>query len=101
GGGITVNGSVGAATDGGGSGSTAVGASGGANTGGGGGAGGSSGSGGAGGSGLVLVRFKTGTATVSATGGYTVSTISVMGESYTVYRFTSSGSFTVSALNPS
>ena len=67
------------------------------NTGGGGGGGNGAsigGSGGAGGSGRVVVRFKTGTKTVSATGTYTVSTPTIGGIPYTVYTFTGNGSYT-------
>lgn len=99
-GGITVNGSVGSSTDGGGSGTTTVGANGAANTGGGGGAGVSTNVGGNGGSGVVMVRFKTGTAVVSATGAYATTNINVRGVGYTVYRFTGAGNFTVSGLSP-
>ncbi len=98
GGGLTSNVTPGSATDGGGAGSFGPATAGTANTGGGGGGGGNPG--GAGGSGIVVVRFKTGTATVSATGTYTSSTTTINGVGYTVYKFTGNGSFVVSALAP-
>lgn len=101
GGTITVNGSSGYATDGGGGGSPSTPGSGSANTGGGGGGRGTAGTAGSGGSGVVVIRFKTGSATVSATGTYAVTTATVRNINYTIYKFTSSGTFVVSALNPS
>ena len=100
-GGVTVNGTKGSATDGGGAGgaksATATAAT--ANTGGGGGGGGASG--GAGGSGLVIVCFETGSMTVSATGTYSTSTATINGIGYTFYKFTASGTFTISTLKAS
>jgi hypothetical protein len=49
-----------------------------------------------GGSGVVIVRFKTGALSVSATGTYTVTTPTIGGIPYTVYRFTGNGTFVVS-----
>lgn len=86
-----------------GTGATATATAGVANTGGGGGGGGANGGSGgaAGGSGIVVIRIRTGSATVSATGSYTTSTPTINGVAYTVYRFTGNGSFIVSALSPS
>jgi hypothetical protein len=79
-------GGLGGATDG------AVGAAGTANTGGGGGGGGGAvANGGAGGSGVVIIAYLTGSMT--ATGG----TITTSG-GYTIHRFTSSGTFTVTSI---
>lgn len=86
-----------------GNGATTTGTVGVASTGGGGGGGGTNGGSGgaAGGSGVVIVRIKNGSATVSATGSYTTLTPTIKGVAYTVYRFTGNGTLTVSALNPS
>lgn len=103
GGGLTTtsSGSQGTGYDGGGNGgtSTTAGTAGTANTGGGGGGGGSSG--GTGGSGIVVIRIKSGSATVSASGTYSTATRTIDGTSYVIYTFTANGTFTVSALNPS
>jgi len=97
--GVTANGIVGIATDNGGVGALVGGNAGGGTTNTGGGGGGGGGAGG-GGSGVVIIRIKTGSATV-APGAYTTSTVTIRGVSYTVYKFTSSGSFVITALNPS
>lgn len=104
--GVTVNGTIGHGTDGAADGvlpaQSAAPAT--ANTGGGGGGGGTdskSGGGGNGGSGLVVVSFKTGSITASATGAYSTYTATVNGVGYTFYKFTGNGTFTISTLNPS
>lgn len=99
--GVTVNGTIGYGADGGGNGSltAATAVSGTANTGSGGGGGGSSA--GNGGSGIVVVGFKTGSMTVSATGGYSSYTATINGVGYTFYKFTASGTFTISSLTAS
>ena len=101
GGGVTVNGTKGDATDGGGNGGAkgAAAAAATANTGGGGGGGGTAG--GNGGTGLVVVCFETGSMTVSATGTYSTSTATINGIGYTFYKFTASGTFTISTLKAS
>ena len=100
GGGVTVNGTIGYGTDGGANGAlkgaTASAAT--ANTGGGGGGGGT---GSNGGSGIVVISYKTSSMTTSATGTYSKTTSTINGVSYTFYKFTASGTFTISALNPS
>ena len=73
-----------------------------ANTGGGG--GGANGrntgaNGGAGGSGVVIVRVKTGSMTISTTGSPTITNVTIDGTQYTIYRFNASGTFTISAIN--
>lgn len=80
---------------GGGAGGTTVGSAGAANTGGGGGGGWpyAGGNGGAGGSGVVVISYTTGSLT--ATGG----TITTSGTK-TIHRFTSSSTFTVTAVSP-
>jgi hypothetical protein len=85
------NGYLGAATDGGVSGGAGTNA--GANTGGGGG-----GSAGSGGSGVVIIRVKTGSMTISTTGSPVVTNVTIDGIAYTIYRFNTSGTFTISAL---
>ncbi|HWT40354.1 MAG TPA: hypothetical protein VN081_03770 [Dongiaceae bacterium] len=100
GGAITVNGSTATSTDGGGNGNSMAALNGVANTGGGGGGRTGNAAGGNGGSGIVIVRFQTGTLTVSATGTYATSTMTdVNGVGYTVYTFTGNGTFTISAIN--
>lgn len=104
GGGLTVNGTIGTGPDGGGNGSlNGVGGSGAANTGsgGGGGGGGTGGAGGAGGSGVVLVRIKTGSASITTTGTVSTTTTTIDGVQYTIYRFTTNGTFRVNSLSPS
>ena len=86
------NGYLGAATDGGVSGGASTNA--GANTGGGGG-----GSAGSGGSGVVIVRVKTGSMTITTTGSPTITNVTVDSTAYTIYRFNASGSFTISSIN--
>jgi hypothetical protein len=96
GGGVTAsNGQNGVATDGGTGGvNSAPAATGAANRGGGGG-----GNGGTGGSGVVFVRIRTGSLTVSTTGSPTTTTATIDGIGYTIYKFTASGTFTISAIN--
>lgn len=86
------NGYLGGAPDGGGQGSSAPAE---ANRGG----GGAGVGGGAGGSGTVIVRIKTGSMTVSTTGSPTITNVTIAGVDYTVYRFNSNGSFTISEIN--
>lgn len=92
GGGITCAGTAGSATNGGGAGGGTP-ANGTANTGGGGGGGG--GTAGAGGSGVVIIRILTGSVTVTTTGSPTTTTDG----NYTIYRYTASGTFNVTAIN--
>ena len=100
GGGLTVNGTIGGGPDGGGNGAlNTVAGSGAANTGGGGGGGGSAG--GNGGSGVVLVRIKTGSASITTTGTVSTTTATIDGVQYTIYRFTTNGSLRVNSLSPS
>lgn len=97
GGGTTAsNGTPGIATDGG----TAMGGgAAAANSGGGGGGGG--GAPGSGGSGLVVIRFRTGTmSSITASGSYTISYATIKGIPYTIYRYTSSGTFNPGVLTP-
>jgi len=95
GGGGNGNGGAGG-NGGGGAGATTAGVAGSPNTGGGGGGGfnHTGGSGGAGGSGVVIIAFPTGSMTVTTTGA----TKSVVG-GFDIYRFTTSGSFTIVSIN--
>lgn len=95
---ITSNGSLGSSTDGGGNGASASAANATANSGGGGGGRSNSNAAGSGGSGLVVIRIKTGSMNVSVTGSPSVSTATIQGVSYTIYRFTANGSFTINAV---
>lgn len=99
GGGLTVNGTVGTGPDGGGNGAlNTTAGSGAVNTGSGGGGGGSVG--GAGGSGVVFVRIKTGSASITTTGTVSTTTTTIDGIQYTIYRFTTNGTFRVNSLSP-
>lgn len=98
GGGLTSAVTAGVATDGGGAGSFGAASAATANTGGGGGGGG--GAGAAGGSGVVLLRIRTGSATVNTTGSPAISTTTINGIGYTIYKFTGNGTFVVTALAP-
>ncbi len=56
------------------------------------------GAGGAGGAGVVIVRVKTGSMTISTTGSPATTNVTINGVAYTIYRFTASGSFNITAL---
>ncbi len=99
GGGITAgNGSTGLGTDGGTNGYANSTVSAAANTGGGGGAAGVVGSNN-GGSGVVIIRVKTGSMSISTTGAPTVTNVTIDGTAYTIYRYNASGTFRILSIN--
>lgn len=99
GGSITVNGSTATSTDGGGNSTSMAALNGVANSGGGGGARTGNAAAGNGGSGLVIVRIKTGSMSVTTTGSPIVTNVTINGIAYTIYRFNASGSFKINSIN--
>lgn len=57
------------------------------------------GSGGSGGSGIVVIRVKTGSMNISVSGSPNVSSTTIDGVGYTIYTYTSNGTFNILSLN--